>query len=88
MISLEFFKYKWYNTIYACVAQPVVQLIRNEQVAGSNPATSTISKSRTRECSSVGRAGNSLLSLVALLLNYYKTGCRREGLLRLSLGEE
>ena len=44
MISLEFFKYKWYNTIYACVAQPVVQLIRNEQVAGSNPVTSSIAK--------------------------------------------
>ena len=41
MISLEFFNYKWYNTIYACVAQPVVQLIRNEQVAGSNPVTSS-----------------------------------------------
>ena len=42
----------------------------NAWVAGSNPATSTICKLRTRECSSVGRAGNSLLSLVALLLNY------------------
>ena len=42
MISLEFFYYKWYNTVYACVAQPVVQLIRNEQVAGSNPVTSSI----------------------------------------------
>ena len=41
MISLEFFYYKWYNTVYACVAQPVVQLIRNEQVAGSNPVTSS-----------------------------------------------
>ena len=41
MISLEFFNYKWYNMIYACVAQPVVQLIRNEQVAGSNPVTSS-----------------------------------------------
>ena len=26
---------------YACVAQLVVQLIRNEQVAGSNPVTSS-----------------------------------------------
>ena len=41
MISLEIFNYKCYNTIYACVAQPVVQLIRNEQVAGSNPVTSS-----------------------------------------------
>ena len=41
MISLEFFKYKWYNTIYACVAQPVVQLIRNEQVACSSHVTSS-----------------------------------------------
>ena len=43
MISLEIFNYKCYNTIYACVAQPVVQLIRNEQVAGSSPVTSSIS---------------------------------------------
>ena len=48
MISLEFFKYKWYNTIYACVAQPVVQLIRNEQVAGSSPVTSSTQSCRLR----------------------------------------
>ena len=28
--------------MYACVAQLVVQLIRNEQVAGSSPVTSSI----------------------------------------------
>lgn len=32
---------KRYNTICACVAQLAEQLTRNEQVAGSNPATSS-----------------------------------------------
>ena len=40
----------WYNNIVvmkdACVAQLVVQLIRNEQVAGSNPVTSSHTKNR------------------------------------------
>ena len=31
----------WYNITVAGVAQPVVQLIRNQQVAGSNPVTSS-----------------------------------------------
>ena len=31
----------WYNIKVAGVAQPVVQLIRNQQVAGSNPVTSS-----------------------------------------------
>ena len=31
-----------YQNKYACVAQLVVQLIRNEQVAGSSPVTSSI----------------------------------------------
>ena len=38
----------WYNKyvaeMNACVAQLVVQLIRNEQVAGSNPVTSSLGK--------------------------------------------
>ena len=37
-----------FNLIFACVAQLVVQLIRNEQVAGSNPVTSSREKHHFR----------------------------------------
>ncbi len=39
---LDIFSKLRYNIYIACVAQLVVQLIRNEQVAGSNPVTSSI----------------------------------------------
>lgn len=39
---LDIFSLLLYNIIVACVAQLVVQLIRNEQVAGSSPVTSSI----------------------------------------------
>ena len=34
---------KWYNSNVAGVAQSVEQLIRNQQVTGSSPVTSSIS---------------------------------------------
>ena len=37
-----------YQNKYACVAQLVVQLIRNEQVAGSSPVTSSTQNRRLK----------------------------------------